>query len=241
MESFRIIPAIDLIDGQCVRLLRGDYQQKTVYQRDPVELAKAFLDAGLDWLHVVDLDGARTGQPENLETVEAIAKTGIKIELGGGLRGKEHFIRALDSGVEALILGSLLVNATDAELEDWSASFPQKFIAGIDAKEGKVAIHGWNTTTTVAAVELVKKAERQGFLRVIYTDIARDGTLAGPNWEELERIARQSALPVVASGGISGMDDIRKVREYASLGVTGVIVGKAFYEGKITIEDLKQC
>lgn len=241
MKPFKIIPAIDLIEGRCVRLLRGDYKQKTVYRQDPVELAKAFLDAGLDWLHVVDLDGARTGRPENLASVEAIAKTGIKVELGGGLRERAHFTRALDSGVEALILGSLLVNATDAELEDWSASLPRKLIAGIDAKGGRVAIHGWNTTTVVKAVDLVKKAERHGFLRVIYTDIARDGTLAGPNWEELESVARQSALPVVASGGISGIADIRRIQEYIPYGVVGVIVGKAFYEGKITIEDLKQC
>ncbi|MCH8012084.1 MAG: 1-(5-phosphoribosyl)-5-[(5-phosphoribosylamino)methylideneamino]imidazole-4-carboxamide isomerase [Candidatus Marinimicrobia bacterium] len=241
MGSFKVIPAMDLMDGRCVRLVQGDYERKTVYENDPVELAKTFLDAGLDWLHVVDLDGAQSGKPENLSTVEAIANTGIHVELGGGLRRKEHFLLAINSGVDVLILGSLLVGAGRKELKEWSADFPGVLAAGIDARNGFVSVHGWKATTNIRAVDLIKIVEKSGFNRVIYTDINRDGTLSGPNLEELKKIVEHTSLPVIASGGISGVEDIWAVKEYASHGVSGVIVGKAFYDGKITLEELSQC
>lgn len=240
MAVFRVIPAIDLMDGQCVRLVQGDYNRSTMYSPDPVELTRMFLGAGLDWLHVVDLDGARAGRPENLATVRALAATGIGIELGGGIRTDNHIREVLDSGVEHVILGSSLMDSRD-ELSDWLQRFPGRLVAGVDARDGRVAVHGWQETTTIPALELVAQLEELGFGRVIYTDIARDGTMTGPNLDQLREIARSTGMEITASGGVSSADDIRAVAELEKLGVTGVIVGKAFYDGRITLEELAEC
>jgi len=240
MELFKVIPAIDLMDGRCVRLVQGDYDRSTMYPQDPVELARLFQGLGLDWLHVVDLDGARAGQPENLATVQALAVTDIGIELGGGIRTAEHIQQALDSGVRDVILGSSLVSNWD-NLPRWLDRFPGRLVAGVDARDGQVAVHGWKETTALPAPELIARLEGLGFGRVICTDIATDGTLAGPNLDQLRDVARSTRMEVAASGGIGAVADIQAVAALAGLGVTGVIVGKAFYDGRISLEELATC
>ena len=240
MEPFKVIPAIDLMDGRCVRLVQGDYSRSTTYPRDPVELARLFQGLGLDWLHVVDLDGARAGRPENLATVQALAATDIGIELGGGIRTVEHIQQALDSGVRDVILGSSLMSNWD-DLPRWLDRFPGRLVAGVDARDGQVAVHGWQETTAVPALELIARLEGLGFVRVICTDIATDGTLAGPNLDQLQDVACSTGMEVTASGGIGSVADIQAVAALAELGVAGVIVGKAFYDGRISLEELAAC
>ncbi len=240
MGSFRVIPAIDLINGRCVRLVQGDYSRSTMYPQKPVELARLFQSVGLDWLHVVDLDGARAGEPVNLATVKALAATGIGIELGGGIRTAEHIRQALDSGAKHVILGSSLMSNWD-DLPGWLERFPGRLVAGVDARGGQVAVHGWQETTTIPALELIARLEEIGFERVIYTDIATDGTLGGANLAQLRAVSESTRMEVTASGGIGSAADIQAVAALAELGVTGVIVGKAFYDGRITLEELATC
>lgn len=240
MERFRVIPAIDLMAGRCVRLIQGDYDRSTMYPQEPVELARLFKGAGLDWLHVVDLDGARAGEPVNLATVKALAATGIGIELGGGIRTAEHIQQALNSGAAHVILGSSLMSNWD-DLPGWLERFPGRLVAGVDARDGRVAVHGWQETTTVPALDLITRLEEIGFERVIYTDIATDGTLAGPNLAQLQAVARSTRMEVTASGGIGSVADIQAVADLAGLGVKGVIVGKAFYDGRISLKELATC
>lgn len=240
MDSFKIIPAIDIIDGCCVRLTRGRYDRKTVYSHNPKTLAKQLLDNGIDLLHVVDLDGARTGFPVNMSTIENIAATGINIELGGGLRSTEDIRTAIDGGVNEIILGSAIVNQLE-DVQDWLKAFPGRFIAGIDAKDGQVAVNGWTSTVSISASDLVTKINKMSFKRIIYTDIARDGTLKGPNLHQLESISQIAEIPVIASGGVGSWQDVEDIRQFETLGVTGVIIGKAFFEGRITIEEMCQC
>ncbi len=240
MGSFRVIPAIDLMDGQCVRLYQGDYQRSTSYPHDPVQLARQFLEVGLDWLHVVDLDGARAGQPVNLAAVKAIAGTGIGIELGGGIRTREHIGQALSQGVQSVILGSTLLANWD-DLPEWLAAYPGKLVAGVDARDGQVAVQGWQKITSIASLELMGRLETLGFDRMIYTDIATDGTLEGPNLAQLRTVAQATKMDVTASGGIGSVDDIKAVAGLEPLGVTDVIVGRAFYDGRISLEELARC
>ncbi len=240
MERFRVIPAIDLMDGRCVRLVQGDYQRRTTYTDDPPALADAFLAAGLDWLHVVDLDGARAGYPANLETVALLAATGIGIELGGGIRTVAHIRQALDSGAQQVILGSSLLSQA-GRLPHWLSTFPHRLVAGVDARHGRVAVHGWQDTTSTSAKELIACLEEIGIDRLIYTDIRADGTLQGPDIPQLKAVAQATHLAVTASGGISSVEDIRAVKALQSAGVTGVIVGKAFYDGRISLEELAAC
>ncbi|MCH7612426.1 MAG: 1-(5-phosphoribosyl)-5-[(5-phosphoribosylamino)methylideneamino]imidazole-4-carboxamide isomerase [Candidatus Marinimicrobia bacterium] len=240
MSHFKVIPAIDLIDGKCVRLIQGDYSQKTIYNTDPKTVANQFLDAGFDFVHVVDLDGAKAGKPMNLSTVEKIASTGITIELGGGLRNESHLKQAVNAGAKDLILGTKLLDQGPV-ITEWTKLFPGRLVAGIDAKNGLVAVHGWGKTSSITAVELVRKIESLGFSRVIYTDIQRDGMLSGPNIEQLKSIAEITKLPVIASGGVSSFEDIENIKSLVDLGVEGVIVGKAIYEGKLTLQELIQC
>ncbi len=240
MSIFRIIPAIDLIDGKCVRLIQGDYTKKTVYNTDPKTVAFQFLDAGLDLVHVVDLDGAKAGEPKNLKSIEAISSCGISIELGGGLRTKEHLVSALNAGVNNLILGTKLLSLGQ-EIDDWISTFPNQLIAGIDAKNGLVAVEGWEETSTISAIDLIKQLGKNGFKRVIYTDIQRDGMLSGPNVEQLKIFAANSPIPTIASGGIGSIKDIKIIESLSAENIEGVIIGKAIYEGKISLKDLAQC
>ena len=240
MGIFKVIPAIDILDGRCVRLFQGKYDCVTLYDKNPVELAKILLASGFDHIHLVDLDGARNGYPVNMKIVEAIAKTGIHIELGGGLRKKEDLQKALDHGAQELILGSLLINK-NSTLKDWTAEFSGKLVAGIDARNGLVATKGWQHQTCFRDVDLAFAVENLGFQRIIYTDIARDGALSGPNLKRLKTVASEVSIPVTASGGVRYIKDINSLKELKSVGVTGVIVGKAFIEGKITLKEMQQC
>ncbi|UCH09158.1 MAG: 1-(5-phosphoribosyl)-5-[(5-phosphoribosylamino)methylideneamino]imidazole-4-carboxamide isomerase [Fidelibacterota bacterium] len=240
MGRFSVIPAMDLMDGCCVRLVQGRFQNLTSYAHDPVDLARTFLAAGLKRLHMVDLDGARLGRPMNLNTVAAVAATGITIELGGGMRTEEYIQRALDSGVQDVVLGTHLFEEPE-RLSDWVARYPGRLIAGVDARDGQVVIRGWQEGTDLAALDLLPELERAGFSRAIYTDVATDGTLQGPNLEQLRKIAESTTMAVTASGGIGCLEDIQAVKALEGKGITGVIVGKAFYEGKVTLEVLAAC
>jgi len=241
MKPFRVIPAMDLIEGQCVRLVQGDFSAKTTYPINPVELAKRFLDVGLDLVHIVDLEGAFKGKPQNLATVESVASTGVQIELGGGLRTANHIQQAIDCGVTEVILGSTLFTS-EKHLKTWSEQFPGIFVAGIDARKGKVAVHGWTSNTYLSATKLVSTIENLNlFNRVIYTDITRDGTLKGPNLDQLIEISQWTSLPVIASGGIRSIQDITAIKELENIGIKGVIIGKAFYDNRITLEEMAEC
>lgn len=240
MNSFRVIPAIDIMGGKCVRLTQGSYSRKTIYKTDPETVAKQFLDNGFDFVHVVDLDGAKTGKPVNLISVEKISATGITIELGGGLRNQDHLMQAMDAGASDLIIGTKLLDL-ETVISDWITMFPGHLIAGIDAKNGMVAVQGWEKISIITAIELIKKIEEMGFSKLIYTDIEKDGVLAGPNIKEIKKIANATSIPLIASGGVSSMEDIEKIKSISNQNIRGVIVGKAIYENKLSLAALRSC
>lgn len=231
-----IIPAIDIRGGQCVRLLQGKYSEETVYGDDPVAMAQKFEDEGATRLHVVDLDGARDGTPTNLAIVERIANTlKIPVQTGGGLREKADIVRVLEAGVQRCILGTKA-----AREPEWAqqmfAEFGDAMILGLDAREGFVAVSGWEESTQLPAVHFAQTMQSFGCARIIFTDIARDGTLAGPNAIALREIAQAVEIPVIASGGVHKTSDIRILKNIPN--VEGAIVGKAIYEGTATLKQL---
>lgn len=230
-----IIPAIDLIGGRCVRLHQGDYAQETLYGEDPVEVAKGFEDAGASMIHVVDLDGARTGEPANLQVIERIASSiACGMEVGGGIRSVARARQVLDAGVTRLVVGTKLVENPDLAQEMF-ATLGEQVVAGIDARDGFVAAHGWTATSSEPIADFVQRMERWGACRLIVTDIATDGTLAGPNIELLEQLVGIVGIPIIASGGVGTLDDLRRLQQVPRL--EGVIVGKALYEGRFTISE----
>ena len=227
-----IIPAIDLIDGRCVRLFQGDYDRKTEYSGDPVDVAKSFAEEGATWLHVVDLDGAKAGHPVNLDTVRRIADAGVlQVELGGGLRDDVSVKAAFDSGVSRVVVGSAAIS--DEAFATRCFEMGDKAVLGIDTKDGYVAVHGWTSTSKLTGMDLARRMISLGCCRVIYTDIATDGAFTGPNIPALKEMM-SLGVPVIASGGVSGVEDIVKL---AGLGPEGVIVGRALYEGRLTVRD----
>ncbi|MBW7927450.1 MAG: 1-(5-phosphoribosyl)-5-[(5-phosphoribosylamino)methylideneamino]imidazole-4-carboxamide isomerase [Fimbriimonadaceae bacterium] len=229
-----IFPAIDLLGGRCVRLVQGDYDRSTVYDDNPLAPAKTFVAEGAAWLHVVDLDGARSGTPVNTEVIRAIvAETGARVQVGGGVRSLEHAQRLLDCGVERVIVGSALVRGTIPP-EAWFDALGDRLVAGLDARNGEVAIEGWLEGTGLGVVAFAQELAARGAKRVIYTDIAVDGSLAGPSLASTRALAEALAIPVIASGGVSCLDDLRRL---AALGVEGAIVGKALYEGRFTLAE----
>lgn len=234
----QILPAIDIIDGQCVRLTQGDYEKKTVYSADPVEVAKKFEAAGADFIHLVDLDGAKDGLPVNLETVRRIAKS-VKtpLELGGGIRRLETIEEVLNAGVSRVIIGTSALEKPDLVISAVEKFGSDRVVVGIDAKKGLVAVRGWIVTTTKKAVDLAHEMVNCGVKRFIYTDIARDGLLEGPNLEELKRFTQAVGVSVIASGGVSRLEDIKNLMALESIGVEGAIIGKAYYEGKIELDE----
>lgn len=231
----RIIPAIDLRGGACVRLEQGDYNRETVYGSDPVAMAERWETAGAKRLHLVDLDGAKAGDPLQSAIVQKIAdRVQIPVEVGGGIRNRETIRTYLENGVQWVILGSAAVR--DQALLTWACSeYPGRIILGLDARNGKVAVDGWLQITELLAVDFARKAKDLGVAEVIYTDISRDGTLSGPNLEALEVMAKESGLSVIASGGISSIADLMRIKTMEPLGVTGAIVGKALYSGGIDL------
>ena len=232
-----VIPAIDILDGRCVRLYQGDYQQSEVFGEDPVEVAQRWYSQGAKYLHVVDLDGAKAGKPQNLKVIEAIARSiPMRVQMGGGLRDRESIVSVLNSGVSRVILGTAAVESSQL-VADICAEFPEQIMIGIDARNGKVATRGWLTTSDVMAVDLAKRMTEVGVAGIIYTDIHRDGTMQGPNIEALRQLAENVNVPVIASGGVSSITDLLNLVSLESVGVTGAIVGKAIYTGDIQLRE----
>lgn len=236
----KIIPAIDIRGGNCVRLFQGDYARETVYGTDPAAQAKAWQDAGAEIIHLVDLDGAKAGHPVNLEAIEAICKNvTVPCELGGGIRTVEDAGKVLDLGISRVILGT--VACDDPKLaETFISQFgTEKIVVGIDAKDGKVATRGWIETSTTDAFELARKLYLFGVSRIIYTDIATDGALCGPNLKSVANLC--DLIPecnVIASGGVSSAKDIADLNALGKSNLEGAIVGKALYDGRVTFADL---
>lgn len=232
-----IIPAIDLKDGRCVRLFQGEMDQETVYFEDPVAAAKHWVGEGANFLHIVDLNGAVEGRPVHTKEVAAICGVaGLSVELGGGLRSVDAVQAALDLGVSRVVIGTAAYDNAEL-LQTLCKKFPGKIVVGIDARQGKVAVKGWKETTAMEAVDLARRCEQDGAARIIYTDISRDGTRDGVNLDETLKIARAVKIPIIASGGVATLDDIRKLLPLQKQGVEGVVVGKALYSGAFRFRD----
>ncbi len=234
-----LVPAIDMLNGQCIRLYKGDYNKVTVYG-DPVEIGKKWQDMGAEMIHLVDLDGAEAGNPKNLEVIKKLVKSlDIPLELGGGIRSMDTIKMYLDLGVQRVILGTAAVENM-ALVACAAAVYGNRIVVGIDADNGIVKTKGWLNDTKIKALTLAYDMKELGIERIIYTDINRDGTLTGPNLEETESLAKESGLRITASGGMASMKDVKAVMKLEQFGVDEVILGKALYENKIDlIEALK--
>jgi phosphoribosylformimino-5-aminoimidazole carboxamide ribotide isomerase len=232
-----IMPAIDIKDGRCVRLFQGDMNKETIYFERPIDAARHWVKEGATFIHVVDLNGAVEGRPVHTREVEAICReTGLSVELGGGLRSTESVEAALALGVSRVVVGTAAYDNQEF-LRALCRRFPEKIVIGIDARNGKVAVKGWKETTSMDAIELAKRCQGDGASRIIYTDISRDGTREGLNVEETAKLARSVRIPVIASGGVATLDDIRRLLPLEKEGVEGVIVGRALYSGALTLSD----
>lgn len=235
-----IFPAIDLKNGQCVRLFKGDMNQVTVFNNSPAAQALEFEKQGFRYLHLVDLDGAIAGASANVEAIKSIiAAIKIPIQLGGGIRSLAAIEKWLELGVSRVILGTIAAKNPEI-VKEACAKFPNRIMVGIDAKDGFVATEGWVEASTVKTLELAKKFEDCGVAAIIYTDISRDGTLTGFDYEGTKALAQNLKIPVIASGGMSCLDDVKKVAQLEEFGVNGVIIGRALYEKKILLEDLRR-
>jgi phosphoribosylformimino-5-aminoimidazole carboxamide ribotide isomerase len=232
---FEVIPAIDIRGGKCVRLYQGDYAQETVYGEDPVEMARRWQGEGATRLHVVDLDAARSGEPVNLPIVAGICKAlSIPVQMGGGVRSREAVVRTLGAGVQRAIIGTSAAADPDLARALFS-EFGESLMLGLDARDGKVAIAGWQEATRWTVVDLALEMKAAGARRIIYTDIATDGTGVGPSLESTSNLANEADIPVIASGGIGSVNDILNTAALRNQGVEGVIVGKALYSGAVDL------
>ncbi len=231
-----IIPAIDIKEGNCVRLLQGDPERETVYSRNPVEMAKRFQDAGAKLIHVVDLDGAFEGEPVNREIVASIARSvSVPIEIGGGIRTEDTVRTYTESGIRRIIVGTAILEESFLPLID---RFRDVLVAGVDAKNSMVATHGWKKVSGIRALDMIRNIIGRGIREVIYTDIATDGMLSGPNVEAIEEIlAEIRNVNLIASGGISSMGDLEKLSRLEQSGLVGCITGKAIYDGRIDLRE----
>jgi phosphoribosylformimino-5-aminoimidazole carboxamide ribotide isomerase len=228
-----IWPAIDLRGGNCVRLMQGDYERETVFGEDPAAMAKQWVSQGADRLHLVDLDGARDGKPSNLESIRAIlAAVDVPCQLGGGIRDTETIAQLIGMGLSRLVIGTAALKQPDW-FRQQARKFPGQLVLGIDARDGFVATDGWLETSTTPAVELAKQFEGEPLAAIVYTDIAKDGMLAGPNAPEMRRMKEEVNLPVVASGGVSKAVDVAVL---AAIPMNGCIIGRSLYEGSLTLE-----
>ena len=235
-----IIPAIDLLDGACVRLHQGDYEQVTRFSDDPVAQALSWQNQGATRLHLVDLDGAKRGEPVNDAAVRAItAALDIPVQLGGGVRSVERAQDLLSCGLDRVILGTVAIEQPEL-VSQLAQRYPNQIVVGIDAKEGKVATRGWIEQSDVLATDLARRLSDAGIAAIITTDIATDGTLAGPNLTALREMAEASSVPVIASGGIGCMGDLLSLLPLEALGVTGIIVGRALYDGRVELAEAIQ-
>lgn len=232
-----VIPAIDLLDGRCVRLYQGDYQRSQVFNDNPVEVARQWVEQGAIRLHVVDLDGAKAGKPVNISAIEAIVRAvSIPVQVGGGLRDRISVAQLLNLGVNRTILGTVAVENPQL-VQQLSQEFPNQIVIGIDARNGKVATRGWLETSEVEAKALAQQMTNLGVAAIIYTDIHRDGTLTGPNLSALRELARAVNIPIIASGGVSSLTDLLSLLALEPSGVTGVIVGRALYTGEVNLSE----
>ena len=232
----KIFPAIDIKNKKCVRLVRGDFENKTEYEMSPVEQAERYKDYGFKNLHIVDLDGALTGETVNLNIIrDIVGKFDFKIEIGGGIRNFESIKKYFDAGVEKVILGSAAIKDKNF-LKEACEKFPNKIALGLDAKEGYLSISGWKENSNQLTINYLKEVNNYGVSRLIFTDINRDGMKQSPNFEETLKVADISNCPVIISGGVSSLEDIRKAKSLKN--IEGIIVGKALYDGDIKLEDL---
>lgn len=233
-----LIPAIDLKEGHCVRLRQGRMEDDTVFSEDPMAIARQWVDAGAKRLHMVDLDGAFAGKPVNANIVHQICKAfpDLEVQIGGGIRDEETIQTYLDAGARYVIIGTKAVNVPHF-IGDVCAEFPGRIIVGLDAKDGKVAIDGWSKLSHHNVIDIAKRFEQDGVEAIIYTDIRRDGMMQGVNLESTRDLARAINIPVIASGGVAGYDDIIALCHYESEGVTGAIIGRAIYEGAIDLAE----
>lgn len=233
-----LIPAIDLKDGKCVRLRQGRMEDETVFSDDPVAVAGHWIEAGARRLHLVDLNGAFAGRPVNAEVIRKITRgyPDIEVQVGGGIRDEETVLTYLESGVRYVIIGTKAVS-TPHFINDLCMEFPGHIIVGLDAREGKVAIDGWSRLSQHNLIDIARRFEKDGVEAIIYTDIGRDGMMSGVNVEATVNLARAINIPVIASGGITNLDDVRALGEVASEGIMGAVIGRALYEGTLDLAE----
>ena len=237
LSHFLVIPAVDIRRGKVVRLERGDYAKEKPYQLTPCESARQWASQGAERIHIVDLDGAREGKVKNLTTLkEILSAISIPVEFGGGIRDLETISLLLEQGVNEVVLGTRAITDVDF-LKKALQKFPKRIIVSVDASEGEVKVAGWREGTGKDALGLVKSLESAGVGKIIYTDISRDGVLEGPNLRKIEEVLKTTDIPMIASGGISSLDDIKRLKMFKDLGLFGVIIGKALYEDKIDLQE----
>lgn len=230
-----VYPAIDIKDGKCVRLKQGRFEDITVYGDDPVEIAMRWKEKGCKYLHLVDLDGALNGTPQNIDVIKQIVKkVNIPVQIGGGVRNEEGVKRLLDLGVKRVIVGTMAINNLEL-LSKIVDNYSNKIAVSVDAKDGMVAIDGWVNISCISSLQLVKKLDEIGVDTIIYTDISRDGMMNGPNFDIYRQLVNNTEVDIISSGGISSLDDVEKLRD---IGVNGCIIGKALYNGILLLEDL---
>jgi len=234
----KILPAIDIKDKKCVRLIKGNFDNKTEYKISPVEQAEKYKDHGFKNLHIVDLDGALTGETINLDIIqEIVKKSDLKIEVGGGIRNIDSIKKYIDVGVEKVILGSAAIK-DKSFLKEACEKFPSQIALALDAKDGYLSVSGWKENSNQLILDFLKEVNDFGASRLIYTDINQDGMKQGPNFEETSKVADTSNCPIIISGGVSSIDDIKKAKELNNINIEGIIVGKAIYDGDINLDQL---
>jgi len=230
-------PAIDIYEGFCVRLEKGDFEKKTIFNKNPLDQAKIFQDMGCDWIHIVDLDGAKNGNSDNFDIVKEIAlKTDLKIQFGGGVRTSSKISSLINSGIERVIIGTKAIDDISF-LEEACKDFPNKIAIGIDARKGKVSIEGWTKDSGVRANEFAVIAESKGVCAIIFTDIDKDGVMEGPNIGSTLEIAKSVNIPVIVSGGVSSIEDVLQIKNNEKSGIGGMICGRAVYDKKVDIRE----
>ena len=234
----KIFPAIDIKDKKCVRLIKGDFENKTEYEASPIDQAGKYKDHGFKNLHIVDLDGALTGKTVNLDVIKQIvSKYDLKVEIGGGVRSLDSIKQYIDSGVEKVILGSGAIKNKEF-LKEACQKFKNQIALGLDAKDGNLSVSGWKENLNIKTLDFLKEVNSYGVSRIIYTDISRDGSKTSPNLDETVKITELSNCPVVISGGVSSINDIKKAKELNNKKIEGIIVGKAIYDGDIKLDEL---
>ena len=234
----KIFPAIDIKDKKCVRLIKGDFENKTEYETSPIDQAKKYQDYGFKDLHIVDLDGALTGRTVNLDIIqEVVSKHDLKIEIGGGVRTLDSIKKYVDVGVDKVILGSAAIKNKEF-LKEACEKFKNKIALGLDAKDGNLSVSGWKENLNIKTIDFLKEVNSFGVSRIIYTDINKDGMKTSPNFDDTIKIAELSNCPVVISGGVSSINDIKKAKDLNNKKIEGIIIGKAIYDGDIKLDEL---